>query len=196
MAHYLSDQQFSDISKSISIYSIRSISSKKLSTYSFDCGKANEYKTFLFEKAEQFDEKAISKTFVMIHNRTKELIGYFALSADTIKLTESEKIESNLSNVSFASLPAIKVGKLAINKKLSKKASRKGYGSFALDIANIKAYEALKNGIGCRFITVDVDVEYDQNTIAFYEKNGFVMNKTIKQKSNQKTISMRRDIFK
>ena len=111
MVGYLDSQQFADISNVVSIYTIGSKNLKDLSTYSFDTGKAVEYKYFLLKQAAQLDKLGISKTFIMIHNVTDELIGYFTLSADTIKLTDSEKEESNLQDVKFMSLPAIKIGK-------------------------------------------------------------------------------------
>ena len=196
MARYLTDQQFADIAKDVSIYRIGSDNLKDLSAYSFDCGIASEYKTFLLTKAKTLDDLAISKTFIMIHNITNELIGYFTLSADTIKLTTSEKEQSKLENVAFMSLPAIKVGKLAINKNLSEQAQRKGYGSFAIEMAISKAYEVLKTGVACRFVTVDADIEYYPDTPEFYKKNGFVKNETIKRSTTSNlTISMRKDIF-
>ena len=195
MVGYLDSQQFADISNAISIYAIGSKNLKDLSTYSFDTGKAIEYKYFLLKQALQLDKLGISKTFIMIHNVTDELIGYFTLSADTIKLTDSEKEESNLQNVTFMSLPAIKIGKLAINKKLSEKTQRKGYGSFAIEMAMAKAYEVLKTGVACRFITVDADIEYYPSTPDFYTKNGFVRNQSKKPSKDAKTISMRKDIF-
>lgn len=100
-----------------------------------------------------------------------------------------------METVDFMSLPAVKLGKLAINKKLSKEAQRKGYGSFILDIVNTYAYEMLNNGVACRFITVDADIEYYPDTPEFYIKNGFVVNQSRKRKATDKTVSMRRDIF-
>jgi len=195
MARYLDDQQFADILNNISIYRIGSENLKDLSAYSFEMHEANEYKHFLLHQARKLDQLGITKTFLMIHNETGELIGYFTLSADTIKLTPTEKEQNNLEDVQFMSLPAIKIGKLAINKKLSKKATRKGYGSFAIEMAISKAYEVLKTGVACRFITVDADIEYNPNTPIFYEKNGFVRNQSRKPKPTDKTISMRKDIF-
>ena len=195
MSRYLNDQQFAEILNDISIYRIGSNNLKDLSTYSFDVGPASEYKTFLLFKAKKLDELGISTTYVMIHNSTNELIGYFSLSSDTIKLTTSEKEQAKLGDVSFMSLPAIKMGKLAINKSLSEKAQRKGYGSFAIEMAIAKAYEVLKTGVACRFLTVDADIEYNPETPNFYLKNGFVRNESIKPKEQAKTISMRKDIF-
>jgi len=47
----------------------------------------------------------------------------------------------------------------------------------------------------CRFITVDADIEHNESVIKFYERNGFVSNTEMNNKRN-KTISMRKDIFK
>lgn len=92
-------------------------------------------------------------------------------------------------------LPALKLGKLAINKSLSEQAQRKGYGSFVLDIVNTYAFEMLDNGVACRFVTVDADIEYNPDTPEFYKKNGFVANQSRRSRSTDKTVSMRRDIF-
>ena len=137
----------------------------------------------------------VSKTYVMIHKTTKELVGYFTLSTDTVRLTSDEKTAVELDDVQFMSLPAIKVGKLAINKGLSLAAKQKGYGSLALEIANTFAFEVLEAGVACRFLTVDADIEYDDSTPIFYEKNGFTYNLSRKRKVSDRTVSMRRDIF-
>ena len=191
---YLSEKEVIEIANTVSIFSITSVKDN-IKQYSFSCGKAEEYVTFFKEKALDLEEKSISKTFVLTHNSTKELIGYFSLLTDVVRLTMKEKEESNLSDVAFMSLPAIKLGKLAINKELSSEASRKGYGSFILDMINTFAYEVNKEGVACRFVTVDADIEYDSNTPSFYEKNGFVKNLSNPSRNNSKTVSMRRDIF-
>ena len=192
---YLSEKEFLEIMNTVSIFPISSPEIGDISQYSFDCGDAEEYVSFLMDKALRLEELAITKTFVLIHNITHELIGYYSLSTDTVKLTTAEKDENNLSEVSFMSLPAMKLGKLAINKTLSDKAKRKGYGSFVLDIVNTYAYEIIECGVACRFVTVDADIEYDTDTPIFYKKNGFVENVSVTKKNTAKTISMRRDVF-
>lgn len=101
----------------------------------------------------------------------------------------------NISNVPYASIPALKVGKLAVNKEISDEAKRKGYGSFMLEMARAFAFSMNEIGIACRFITVDADIEYDPNTPEFYKKNGFVENLSNKRRNAKHTISMRKDIF-
>lgn len=117
------------------------------------------------------------------------------LSADSIKLTNEEKQLHDISKVPYASIPALKVGKLAVNKEMSDTAKRKGYGSFMLDVARAFAFSMNEIGIACRFITVDADIEYELNTPCFYKKNGFVENLSNKRRNAKHTISMRKDIF-
>lgn len=192
---YLSTEEFEDILNTVTIFPVTSTELGDISQYSFDCGEANEYVTFLRQKAILLDNLAVTKSFVMIHNKTKELIGYFSLSADTVKLTLDEKAESDMEAVDFMSLPALKLGKLAINKGLSEDSKRKGYGSFVLDIVDTYAFEMLENGVACRFVTVDADIEYNPDTPEFYKKNGFIVNQSRKRRASDKTVSMRRDIF-
>ena len=122
-------------------------------------------------------------------------MGYLSLATDTIKLTTEEKNDTELGDVQFMSLPALKVGKLAVNHRLSDKAKRKGYGSFALEMAATYAYELNEIGVACRFLTVDADIEYNEETPEFYLKNGFVYNLSKKRRPSDRTISMRKDIF-
>ena len=190
---YLTEIEFDKINDAVKIVSLSEIDD--ISRYFFDPGSAKEYEIFLKEEAPGLDRLCISRTFVFFHRFTNELIGYLSLSTDTVKLTETEKEKTNLEDVKFMSLPAVKVGKLAVNKSLSDQAYRKGYGSFMLAFAGFCAYEVNQSGAACRFLTVDADIEYDKDTPIFYEKNGFERNVSIKQKSNSKTVSMRKDIF-
>ena len=177
---YLTDEEFNKIYQEVKICSIMSSEIKDLSEYSFDVGEAKEYEVFLKEEAKILEQECITRTFLLIHKFTDELIGYFTLSCDAVKLTNSEKSNSQLDEVAYRSLPAIKIGKLAVNKSLSDNIKRKGYGSFMIETAIILAYEILEIGIACRFITVDADIEYNRDTPEFYIKNGFVYNLSIK----------------
>ncbi len=130
---YLTDKELSEIAKTVNIYPISSEKIGDVSRFYFQSKAGSEYEEFLKFDAKDLDDLAISKTFLVIHKKTNELIAYFTLSADTVKLTLDEKNGLDLEHVKFQSLPAIKIGKLAVNKKLSKGASKKGYGSFVLD---------------------------------------------------------------
>lgn len=188
---YLTETQISQIKNNVRLLSINK--ADNISHYSFNSG-IQEYDDFL-KSAKLFCDINISKTFLLIHRGTNELIAYMTLSSDSIKLTNDEKDFHELSKVPYASIPALKVGKLAVNKVLSDSAKSKGYGSFMLCLAQAFAYNANELGIACRFITVDADIEYNIDTPNFYKKNGFVENLSNKRRNATHTISMRKDIF-
>lgn len=70
----------------------------------------------------------------------------------------------------------------------------KGYGSYLIELVRGIATEINENGLGCRFVVVDADIENNPNVTEFYIKNGFVLNESYNGKK-QRTISMRLDIF-
>ena len=129
------------------------------------------------------------------NKKTNELLAYMTLSADSIKLKAEEKEFHDIAKVPYAAMPALKVGKLAVNREVSKEAKRKGYGSFMLEMARAFAFDMNETGIACRFITVDADIEYNPDTPDFYIKNGFVENLSLRSRNPKHTISMRKDIF-
>lgn len=188
---YLKDEDIIEIQNNVRLLSIKEIDD--ISHYSFD-SHIQEYNDFL-KVANKFYDLNISKTFVLIHRKTNELLAYMTLSSDSIKLTSEEKEVHDIAKVPYASIPALKVGKLAVNKELNKKSIRRGYGSFMLEMARAFAFSMNEIGVACRFITVDADIEYDPNTPLFYYKNGFVENLSNKSRNAKHTISMRKDIF-
>lgn len=188
---YLTESDIIIIQDNVRLLSINEIDD--ISHYLFDSHIA-EYNEFL-KIANKFYDLNISKTFLLLHKRTDELLAYMTLSADSIKLTNEEKELHNISKVPYASIPALKVGKLAVNKELSDEVKRKGYGSFMLEMARAFVFSMNDLGIACRFITVDADIEYEPNTPQFYEKNGFIENLSNKRRNAKHTISMRKDIF-
>lgn len=188
---YLTEEDIMEIRDNVRLLSIKDIDD--ISHYSFN-SNIEEYNKFL-EIANKFYDLNISKTFLLIHRETNELLAYMTLSADSIKLSKREKEVHDIGKVPYASIPALKVGKLAVNKAVSKKVARKGYGSFMLEIARAYAFGMNEFGVACRFITVDADIEYDADTPQFYVKNGFVENLEYKSRNAKYTISMRKDIF-
>lgn len=123
---YLISEEFARICNTVKILPISSDAVGDISQYSFHCGEATEYETFLKQKALELEKIGVTRTFLILHNETNELIGYYSLAADTVRLTIDEKVDSDLESVNFMAFPALKLGKLAINKSLSENARRKG----------------------------------------------------------------------
>lgn len=188
---YLTEQDIVEIQNSVRLLSINEMDD--ILHYSFD-SHISEYNEFL-TIARHFYDLSISKSFLLLHRKTDGLLAYMTLLADSIKLTNEEKELHSIGNVPYASIPALKVGKLAVYKELTREAQRKGYGSFLLEMARAFAFEMNEMGIACRFITINADIEYEPDTPQFYKKNGFVENLNNKRKNPKHTISMRKDIF-
>lgn len=191
MINYLTRDEAREIANEIVFVSIKSIDD--ISKFTFD-SEIKEYNDFL-SIAITFDENNISKTFLLIHKKSNELLAYMTLSADSIRLTKDEKEMHNLLNVPYAAVPAIKIGKLAVNRRVSASVKRKGYGSFLISVAGAFVKMMNELGVACRFLTVDADIDYDKNTPEFYLKNGFVVNLSNKSRNPQHTVSMRKDVF-
>lgn len=70
--YYLDAKTYNKISNSVEIRSISVFNNKQLNKLSFDC-EIEEYNNFLFCDALDLDKKNISKTFLMMHKKSKEI---------------------------------------------------------------------------------------------------------------------------
>lgn len=64
---YLTSDEFESIADTVTIFPVTSAELGDISQYSFYCGEAKEYETFLMKKAILLDKLAVTKTFVIIH---------------------------------------------------------------------------------------------------------------------------------
>ncbi len=124
---------------------------------------------FLFDDAKHFQKELMTVTYVIEDSIENVTVAYFSLLADKISFNPDEKnvwnkLNRNIpNNKRRRSYPAVKVGRLAVNKDYM----GNGLGTFILD--NIKyAFSTVKR-LGCRFITVDAL----STAVKFYERNGF-----------------------
>ena len=146
----------------------------------FNCGDA-DINDFLRNEALGWQEKKIAVTRVFISS--KEIVGFYCSSADSIKLEQEEKQnESNLDKKRIKEYPAIKIGRLGVSVRYQKK----GLGRFILLWAIGHIEENLSKNIGVRFVTVD---SYPDR-IPWYERQGFKRN-LHKQYSNTENVSIR-----
>ena len=69
----LTEEQYNEIAKTVTICPVTEFDFSGMETTSFSCGSAAEYAAFLFEDAVELDKRCVSKTFLIIHNKTNEL---------------------------------------------------------------------------------------------------------------------------
>lgn len=152
----------------------------------------DEYSQYLKEKAVEHQELGIASSHLLINKKNADVMAYMVLITDCIPLSPAEKDLYSMDGIPFSSFPAMKIGKLAVDDNYNSKYS--GIGSLMIEIARGIAFDVHKSGVACKFITIDADIEHNPQVELFYEKNGFKINEK-KQRKNQRTVSMRLDIF-
>lgn len=121
----------------------------------FDCGD-DDLNDFLKNDALKQQKAKLNITKLIICDG--KIIGFASLLTDTImmKKIRDDKVKEDIIeklniNTKIKTLPAIKIGRLAIDKKFTKK----GLGTHILDkiLANLK--DISENNIGFRFIIIE-----------------------------------------
>ena len=98
-------------------------------------------------------ELNLTRVKLLLDRETGNIIAYMALLCDAIQL-DTEEVQQMGWDIPFRTIPALKIGKLAVNQAYE----RHHYGSFMLWLALGFAENLLHEGIACRFLTVDADV--------------------------------------
>jgi len=155
----------------------------------FDC-EVQDYNDFLVNDAPYYIEQNICQVKILLEMKTGNVIAYMTLNADSFILDQAEKEREHI-EVPYKSIPALKIGKLAVDKRYRDKP----YGSFMLWLAMAHLEQMNEVGIGGRFLVVDADITNNPKTPEFYEKNGFVYNEKVNERERTDSLSMRLDIF-
>jgi len=150
----------------------------------FNCGD-NDLNEFLKIDSFKYHKSRLASTILVIHG--DKIIGFFSLSADAIKLIDDEKEKCDVSEKPLQEYPAVKLVRLAVDKRYQ----GKNLGKIILRIAIGLILEKLDNSVGCRFITVDAYT----NKVPFYKNYGFIINEHSKYTKKERYISMRFDLL-
>lgn len=140
----------------------------------FECD-SNDLTNFLKNDALKQQDMNFNLTQLVICDN--EIVGFFSLLTDTLKLKTLEnnnlkkeiKLELDISENN--EIPAIKIGRLAIDKKYSKK----GLGSHILRNILLSILNLSKTKVGLRFVTVDA---YATALNFYVKKNNFSSRKS------------------
>jgi hypothetical protein len=159
----------------------------------FNSDNANEYTLFLKQDALKHQENHISNTFVLVEIKSQAVAAYISLIADAITLQDEEKARLLIPDISFETLPALKIAKLAVAQELRKTYRR--LGSLMIDFSRNIADQCNERFIACRVLTADADIEYDKNLPMFYEKNGFTALHSKRYTKKTHTLPMWTDIY-
>ena len=152
----------------------------------FDCGDA-DLNDFIKNNALDYQRQDIAQTTCVLYG--DKVIAFYTLACDSLSLLKNEKRkEIPYPKRIYDNFPAVKICRMACVKDYQKK----GVGSLLVNIILGMVWDLNKEGIGCRFITVDAYPE----RVTFYQKNGFKFNLAENITDNKRTMSMRLNIFK
>lgn len=135
---------------------------------SFHCTES-DLNDFLINDSKDYQSELLARTYLVVNKINEDIVAYFSLLNDTIRLEETESKTRNSINrkIPYSKqrkhYPAVKIGRLAVAENYF----GKGIGRFMLN--NIKTVFTHGNRTGCRFLTVDAL----SSATGFYEHNGF-----------------------
>lgn len=163
----------------------------------FTCGKRH-LDDFLKGTAPFYHHARLGLTSLVLHAEAGEnLLGYFTLSNDSIKLMDSEEFDLGLEDKSGLShFPAIKIGRLAVAVNHQGQGVGRAILRLALD-------QILLDSTASAARIVVVDADNDEAVIRFYESNGFTRSQwaerqaihQISKAKRRTTVTMLRDIL-
>ncbi|GMO67089.1 MAG: N-acetyltransferase [Treponemataceae bacterium] len=156
----------------------------------FEC-RIGEYADYLQEDALRAQSDHVAQTWLLQERESSGIVGYMSLIADAAKLSTTEK-ELHKLDYPFKTIPAMKIGKLAVAEVFRQKYC--GVGTYLIYHAGRFARISINPYCVVRFLTVDADIEHDEGVLAFYQNNGFVPNAELSGK-HRKTISMSLDLY-
>jgi ribosomal protein S18 acetylase RimI-like enzyme len=147
----------------------------------FTCGH-NLLDTYLHKQANQDIKRKLAACFVLKDKETNLVKGYYTLSNHSIPQEIVPDIIRKKLPDSYTSIPAILLGRLAIDNRFQKL----GLGKLLLVDALKRSYDISKT-IGAFAVIVD---PIDQNAVGFYEKYAFIkLPDSKKMFLSMKTIS-------
>jgi len=149
---------------------LRVVPLTRIDTLATFCSANDDLNDFLKNEAIESQENLLSKTFLCLFR--DHIAGFLTLVTDTIEVKLVDAGDG-VSDYPHQKYPAIKIARLAVDKKFE----RKGVGRFLILAAVGKVHQISKD-VGCRYITLDSKRE----SVGFYEKFGF---KIIKRYANR-----------
>jgi len=159
-------------------------------TKGFNCS-IKDLNEFLFDDALKQQKESVNVTYLWVSKKNKGLLSYITMCNDSIHLFGEKKEEMKRIGISYKALPALKICRMAVDRKYS----NKKIGTKMIEFAISMALDINKM-CGCRFLTIeaknDPSLPEEQKPVHFYKKVGFFVTKERKQ--NAAYIPMYKDL--
>lgn len=142
------------------LFTIEPLSNKYDKT-AFDCGE-QQLNNFLRQQASQLQKRSVSRTYIAIDD-CKEIAGFYSIS--TAQVQRIEAPDQLKQFTAYQPIPAVLIGRLAINNKHQ----GQGVGRYLLAHA-LRTIKTISESIGIAVVVVDAK---NQDVAQFYKKYGF-----------------------
>jgi len=163
---------------------IEPVDHEKFPVVGFDC-KDSDLNEFLAVDCLRYRDTHLAHTKIALHNG--RVVGFIAISADAITLIEAEWGWLRKKDIPIRQIPALKVGRLAVDHNFK----GQDIGTILMRYAVGVAFRMNKEpGVGCRYLTVDAYPD----SVGFYTKLGFVKSQH-KSNKNRRNVNMYYDII-
>jgi GNAT superfamily N-acetyltransferase len=137
-------------------------------------------KLFLQKHAKAYQHQSLARTYGTFLD--DKIIGYITLVCGEVVIGADDPslIDDPEVAYKFPHYPAVKIARLAVDKRHRKK----GIGPTLVDLALGTARDVICPAVGCRFVMVDSKAK----SVAFYLKHGFTMLDTVANKSRAEPV--------
>jgi GNAT superfamily N-acetyltransferase len=145
----------------------------KLSGLSLGHADFTPLKAFVQKKAMTFERQSLSRTYGIFGAETKALRAYMTLVCGEVAIGPDDAVPFDNNDVEFEykHFPAVKIARLAVDKRLR----TAGVGRKLVNVALGIAKGTICPVVGCRFMMVDSK----QQSVGFYQKCGFTVLDTV-----------------
>jgi len=139
----------------------------------------------------KFKRGYIAQTYIIIDDNERvgrnkpvleyhyKILGYITLTCSEVAI-EGYKLEGCENADKYASLPAVKIARLAVNNR----AQRKKIGKQLFEYALMVAKDEIMPRVGCRFLITDAK----KKAIPFYEKQEMQLLTTDENKGKEHSV--------
>lgn len=121
-------------------------------------------KTFVQKHAKTYAEQMLAKSYGVFEG--DKLVGYVTLVCGQIEVDGGEPApDVGDAQFEYKHYPAVKIARLAVDRRYR----GTGLGRRLVDFSLGLARDNIASAVGCRFVVLDAK----QQSVVFYEKNGF-----------------------
>lgn len=140
-------------------------------------------KIFAQRHAHAYERQSLARTYGAFDlDKNDKLIGYVTLVCGEVVLQDGDDalIADDDVQYLYRQYPGVKIARLAVDRRHRKA----GIGAALVDLALGIAQRAISPNVGCRFLMVDSK----QESVAFYDRQGFTMLDTAENRARQEPV--------